>query len=410
MSIWISQASVEKEKIYRKTKDERVLWLSPLGLVRYLAGSSKTNLDTDRILDSFKTKGCLLEELVKLFRLFKTWGDKFDSEIALKIIADPDKKEILENVRFIRDSYYNRKTRSLYEIPKLKPALRQFSDKMRKYYRSFKIPKKNGTKRIINAPCPELWYVQKMILKHILYPNYPFTKSNPANGFIPEKSILTNAAVHENACIIVNLDLKDAFTNTTEEKLMPALEEYFTKAGAGILVKLCCMSGYLPQGAPTSPMLLNYALLKMDGKLSSFAKGCGWRYSRYADDLSFSCETKDSSTLGTGSLIKKLTEIVANECGYKINNQKIRVFKPKRAMKVTGLVLNSGKPTISRKTRRLVRAKVHNFVTKGIGNLKEIEGYISYIALIHKGYANKLRKQLKSKIETSKSVAIPSNQ
>ena len=44
----------------------------------------------------------------------------------------------------------------------------------------------------------------------------------------------------------------------------------------------------------------------------------------------------------------------------------------------------------------MIRAKVHNYVTKGTGNKNEIAGHISFISLCHKEYAEKLRKQLET--------------
>ncbi len=44
----------------------------------------------------------------------------------------------------------------------------------------------------------------------------------------------------------------------------------------------------LPQGAPTSPGLTNTLCLRLDRRLTGLAKKLGWRYTRYADDLTFS--------------------------------------------------------------------------------------------------------------------------
>lgn len=414
MSIWISQRTIKKakEKMYKQIKDERIFWLSPFRLVWYMVSRKKcrsAGASPDEVLSKFDSKTCDINDMANLLKLFEKWGDRFGNELALRAIARPENKLVLENVRQIWNRYYkNRENKRgiLEGIPEIEPLIAKFTGGMSKYYQRFKIPKKDGTKRLIEAPVKELIEVQRTILNKILYPCYPKTKSNPAHGFLPLRGILSNASVHENARIIVNLDLKNAFTSTTEEILSLSLEDYFTEAGTKMLLKLCCLNGRLPQGAPTSPMLLNYSLISMDRRMNSFVTSVGWRYSRYADDLTFSCEGKDSGTIGIGTLIEKATKLVAEDYGYKINKKKIRVCKPKRAMTVTGLTLNSGKPTISRKIRRMVRAKVHNYVTKGIGNTKEIAGHISFIALCHKEYAENLKKQLEN---NQPAVAIPNN-
>ena len=45
----------------------------------------------------------------------------------------------------------------------------------------------------------------------------------------------------------------------------------------------------LPQGAPTSPALSNTICLRLDCRLSGLSQKLGFRYTRYADDLTFSC-------------------------------------------------------------------------------------------------------------------------
>jgi hypothetical protein len=45
----------------------------------------------------------------------------------------------------------------------------------------------------------------------------------------------------------------------------------------------------LPQGACATPAISNLAARKLDRGLSGTARKMGWTYTRYADDLTFSC-------------------------------------------------------------------------------------------------------------------------
>lgn len=55
----------------------------------------------------------------------------------------------------------------------------------------------------------------------------------------------------------------------------------------------------LPQGAPTSPALTNIVCVNLDRRLTGLADKMGLRYSRYADDLTFSLPDNATSTKNT---------------------------------------------------------------------------------------------------------------
>jgi hypothetical protein len=78
-----------------------------------------------------------------------------------------------------------------------------------------------------------------------------------------------------------------------------------TQSIANMLASICCTAldverknsdgdwitirkSVLPQGAPTSPVITNIICQKLDHRLSGVAKRFGLKYSRYADDITFS--------------------------------------------------------------------------------------------------------------------------
>ena len=80
-----------------------------------------------------------------------------------------------------------------------------------KGYTTFKLPKKNGDFREINAPSKKLKHIQRWILDNILY---KLDSGDYAHGFIPEKTIYTNAKVHVNQDLVLGIDIKDFFNDT----------------------------------------------------------------------------------------------------------------------------------------------------------------------------------------------------
>ena len=230
-----------------------------------------------------------------------------------------------------------------------------FVTEKRKAYASFKVPKKNGTLREINAPCSQLKWVQRWILDEILYRLDP---GDYSHGFIPDRSIITNASVHVGEELVLNIDLKDFFPNIKTNRIVGLFNKMgYTKKTAVLLAEICTFNWALPQGAPTSPMLSNLIAWHLDVHLAEFCEKYGFNYSRYADDISIS---------GPRILPKYKTLIfrIIQIQGFKINNEKVRLHDRGSCQKVTGLVVNE-KVSIERKKKRFLRAIVHNIVKNG---------------------------------------------
>ena len=140
-------------------------------------------------------------------------------------------------------------------------------------YKEYSIPKKRGGVRKLEEPYPDLKDIQSWILRNVLVPASKKMVSPVAKAFIPKKNIRDNARFHKNHNIIVALDVEDFFSNIQYGSVY---EIYITigysKAVATLLAKLCTYNGYLPQGAPTSPMLSNLVMKKVDDQLWTYCK------------------------------------------------------------------------------------------------------------------------------------------
>ncbi|MEF2586717.1 MAG: retron St85 family RNA-directed DNA polymerase [Butyrivibrio sp.] len=218
-----------------------------------------------------------------------------------------------------------------------------------KFYRTFKILKKNGKERTINEPLPSLKEIQEWILKEILEK----IKVSPySKAYVKGRSIRDNARFHKRQKKVLTMDLQDFFPSITFGRVLSV----FRKAGyrenvAVMLANLCSLQNQLPQGAPTSPALSNIIASKLDYKISNFINGKEIRYTRYADDLTFSGDFKE------GDIIKNIERIV-NRQGFRINHNKTRVRKKNQRQEVTGIVVND-KMQISRDIRRRIRSDAY---------------------------------------------------
>jgi retron-type reverse transcriptase len=268
------------------------------------------------------------------------------------------------------------------------------------HYRRFTIPKRDGSQRAIWAPMPKLKAAQRWILHNIVE---RLLVHGAAHGFLPGRSTLTNAAAHEDPRIVLKMDVKDFFPTVT----LPRVRGVFRKAGyrdqvATLLALLCTESPReivdhegrqyfialgprcLPQGAPTSPGLTNTLCLRLDRRLSGLADKVGWRYTRYADDLTFSLPADHRGEPKLGTLLGTVRRIVEGE-GFRIHPEKTRVARSGGRQKVTGLVVNGElPPRVPRKLKRQLRAAVYNLRNgKGLKEGETPERLIGYAAYVY---------------------------
>lgn len=93
----------------------------------------------------------------------------------------------------------------------------------------------------------------------------------------------------------------------------------------------------LPQGAPTSPIITNIICKRLDILLSGVAKRFNLKYSRYADDITFS---SDHNVYQPNSLfITELNKVIKNQ-NFRINPTKTRLQTRHYRQEVTGLIVN----------------------------------------------------------------------
>ncbi|MFW6750719.1 reverse transcriptase family protein [Pseudomonas glycinae] len=229
------------------------------------------------------------------------------------------------------------------------PTILSMINAPRRFYRQFTIPKRSGGERKIDAPYPSLLHCQAWIYRNILI-KYPVHDS--AHGYVPGRSIFTNASVHLNCKTLLKMDLKNFFPSIGIGWVVNLFSDLgYSKDVAYSLAALCCKDGVLVQGASTSPYLSNILLNKLDKRLTALAKKNGLRFTRYADDLTFSGGYISSN-------FPKLICTIVSEYGLAVNDSKTRLLINKNKKIVTGLSVSGSNLRITRDLRRNIKKEV----------------------------------------------------
>ncbi|MBQ3787292.1 MAG: RNA-directed DNA polymerase [Bacteroidales bacterium] len=298
-------------------------------------------------------------------------------------LSEEEKKECLEE---IRERWPRIKTKEsllsilnialilLYGRDARKLTLRMlnyyaYSSHNKKRYITFQVPKKKkGEFRTIDAPCAGLKMIQRAL--NLIFQTI-YTPHEAAMGFVPHRSVVTNARVHVGQKYVYNIDLKDFFPSITSGRLFKRLlvaPFSMDKKMASIVTDLCCYTNadgknVLPQGAPTSPTITNFISEHLDRKLSKLARAYGMKYTRYADDITFSCSSNMFAE--DGKFCKSLRNIIENEEHFKINTDKTRLCHSGERQEVTGLTVNE-QTNVTRKYVKQIRLFLHIWEAKGL--------------------------------------------
>lgn len=322
---------------------------------------------------------------------WKTFASQFREKYLEKGYNEEEIQELLNYCNRL----YNRKLPMIIDITHLSLLLGYkinflyaISNEKKLFYREFKIPKRESGKfRIINEPLPNLKEIQIWINTNIL------KKIENENSLITSyrtgKSVRDNAKFHRNQDMVLNVDIKDYFSNITKKKtFIFFINLGYSKSISGLLAELCTLDNKLPQGAPTSPLLSNLITKNIDKRLFSYCKQYKIRYSRYADDLTF------SGTFNKNKILKFVKTVLKEE-GFIINKNKIRLKKRHQRQEVTGITVNKVLQ-VSSLIRRRIRQEVY-YIEKygleshlekvGIKNTNYLErliGIINYSLFINK--------------------------
>ncbi|MFQ5534348.1 MAG: reverse transcriptase family protein [Sphingomonadales bacterium] len=303
-------------------------------------------------------------------------------------------------------------------------------------YEIFRIRKKGTTAfRVICIPDPKLLAAQRWIAQNIL--RYAPSHSS-SYAFAPKKKIRVAAALHCGCKWLIKMDVRRFFESVSEI----AAYRVFNDLGYEPLVsfelaRICTRLGpetrskwklqwraryreheieryrnsrigHLPQGAPTSPMLSNLAMIEFDRAISEIARKNSLIYTRYADDICLSKHDKNFSRKRASKIIGQVSAEMGKH-GLSPNIAKTKVSPPGARKVVLGLLVDGDEPKLSREFRARLRQHLHYLTHLGFGPAahaknrgftsvegmrNHIEGLIAYAHDIDNDFAANCRAKL----------------
>jgi len=329
-------------------------------------------------------------------------------------------------VRYISDRF-----KKCLDTEKLIQTLKKFNeqtDNLRgvdrhSLYYEFKIPKKSGGLRKIDAPEPPLMEALRN-LKAIFENEFNAMYHTASFAYVHGRSTIDAVKRHQQneSNWFAKFDLSNFFGSTTLEYTMkmfsmiyPFSELFYDEDSKEELRKaleLAFLDGGLPQGTPISPLITNIIMIPIDYKLyNAFRKyeEDGEEkylvYTRYADDFiissryGFSCK-------GVQDFIKETLSSFG--APFSINEKKTRYGSRAGSNWNLGVMLNKDNNiTLGYKERKRFKAMISSYakdkkngVTWEYGDIKSALGTISYHRMVEgKENINGLIRALSNKFD-----------
>jgi retron-type reverse transcriptase len=294
-------------------------------------------------------------------------------------------------------------------------------------YRYRWMPRRSGLPRLIEAPKARLKEIQRWVLHEILDHVPPH---GAAHGFTRGRSVLTHAAVHTGQSVVLRLDLRDFFASVSAARVYGLFRALgYGHSVAHALTGLCTnttptiiwnaaerptepwliqphfwlgrqlATPHVPQGAPTSPALANLAAFGIDRRLTGLSAAFSMRYTRYADDLTF------SGPRMTGRANRTLIQLAAriiDEEGFRLHHGKSSLRSGAQRQLVTGVVVNET-PNVPRVDYDRLKARLHRLKIDGpnadnpgrpVDLQAHLRGRVDWVASLNPRRGEKLRRLL----------------
>ena len=250
------------------------------------------------------------------------------------------------------------------------------------------------------SPEQPLESLQKILKTRILSNKEVFSVHKSATAYVKTGNIKKNVERYCKNQFILKLDFRYFFSSIKRSDFLKYLRD--TKQDYRPYIELICDITFkddsitdtefmLPIGASTSPIISNILLYSFDEMLSEYSKSLGITYTRYGDDLTFSCnELNKLHTLE--NKVRDSLKKIPYPSKLQINDKKTLYMSKKGRRKITGLYITpEGKISIGRNRKSYIKKLLRDF-EKGINKdrFPYIQGYLSFVRGVEKDFWERL--------------------
>lgn len=267
-------------------------------------------------------------------------------------------------------------------------------------YKVFTLEKKRGGLRTVAQPSRELKLLQRLVVDRVLT---GLPVHDAAHGYMRGRGIKSNALAHVQGSYLLKMDLENFFPSIRPLDLARCISRWMN--GRFSLVErrqLYSLLFWRPKGrglqlcigAPSSPFISNALMYDLDCVIGRLAAERNIVYTRYADDMTFSCATK--GTLSDWQL--EVQHFIENcrSPRLRVNQAKTVHISRAQRISITGVTVNAEREiSLGRERKRLIRAMVHRFRRGELdeGQCRKLRGLIAFAHDIEPEFAAKMRAQ-----------------
>jgi len=268
-------------------------------------------------------------------------------------------------------------------------------------YKIYDIEKRNSTeKRRIAHPSKELKHIQRIIVKEL---SETLPVHHCAYAYRDGRGIKHNALVHSSNRYILKLDLSNFFNSLTPSIFFSECKRNnisFEKDNISIISNCLFYREHrraslkLSVGAPSSPFISNAIMYSFDKRIEKVCNKKGVNYTRYADDMTFSTNTKHV-LIGFDSLVKDILSDLFKD-SISLNHDKTILTSKAHNRHITGVTIsNDDQISLGRDRKRYISSAIHHFSLNKLNELEidKLRGLLAFAEYIEPSFVVRMIKK-----------------